>query len=105
MTQPAAPRKIVICIDGTGNEIGARATNILKLYKTLDKHAPDQEAHYFMGVGTYAGPQLFARTRQAVLGLLGRPSVTGWKTTCSRLTARSAAATARRRASWPMIPA
>ncbi|MEZ5714884.1 MAG: DUF2235 domain-containing protein [Paracoccaceae bacterium] len=71
MTQPAAPRKIVICIDGTGNEIGARATNILKLYKTLDKDAPDQEAHYFMGVGTYAGPQLFARFRQATLGVMG----------------------------------
>ena len=29
--------KIILCIDGTANEIGARETNVLKLYKALDK--------------------------------------------------------------------
>lgn len=63
--------KIIICIDGTGNEIGARASNILKLYRVLDKEG-DQQVHYFMGVGTYSGPQMFGRLRQGVFGLLGQ---------------------------------
>ncbi|MDQ2088412.1 T6SS phospholipase effector Tle1-like catalytic domain-containing protein [Marimonas arenosa] len=64
--------KIILCIDGTGNEIGDRESNVLKLYKALDKDDADQQAHYFMGVGTYDGPQFFGRTRQAVQGLLGQ---------------------------------
>ena len=64
--------RIVICIDGTGNEIGDRNTNVLKLYRALDKDDPDQRAHYVMGVGTYYGPQLFGRLRQTVQGLLGQ---------------------------------
>ncbi|MFC4671823.1 T6SS phospholipase effector Tle1-like catalytic domain-containing protein [Seohaeicola nanhaiensis] len=64
------PRRIVICIDGTGNEIGDRETNVLKLYKAV---AQDEEqiAHYVMGVGTYDGPQYFGRTRQLVKGFFG----------------------------------
>lgn len=63
--------RIIICIDGTGNEIGDRESNILKLYKALDKDDPDQKAHYVMGVGTYDGPQFLGRTRQVFNGVLG----------------------------------
>ena len=42
--------RIVICIDGTGNEIGDRNTNVLKLYRALDKDDPDQQAHYLINV-------------------------------------------------------
>jgi uncharacterized protein (DUF2235 family) len=66
-------RKIIICIDGTGNEIGDRESNVLKLYKALDKSKPDQQvAHYVMGVGTYDGPQFLGRTRQVIGGALGQ---------------------------------
>ena len=61
--------KIVVCIDGTGNEIGNRETNVLKLYRVLDKK--QVKARYFMGVGTYDGPQIFGRIRQTVTGFLG----------------------------------
>lgn len=62
--------KIVVCIDGTGNEVGNRETNVLKLYRALDKKK--HKARYFMGVGTYDGPQIFGRMRQAVTGFLGQ---------------------------------
>ncbi len=66
-------RKIIVCIDGTGNEIGDRESNILKLYKALDKSKPENQiARYVMGVGTYDGPQFLGRTRQVVSGLLGQ---------------------------------
>ncbi len=64
-------RKIVICIDGTGNEIGARESNVLKLYKALKKD-DTQLAHYVLGVGTFDGTKLFGRARQAVNALLGQ---------------------------------
>lgn len=64
------PRKLVICIDGTGNEIGDRETNVLKLYKCLAQ-TETQRIHYVMGVGTYDGPQFFGRARQLVKGVFG----------------------------------
>ncbi|GKY87554.1 T6SS phospholipase effector Tle1-like catalytic domain-containing protein [Sinisalibacter aestuarii] len=63
-------RKIIVCIDGTNNEIGDRDTNILKLYKGLDKNT--QAVRYIMGVGTNDSSQLLGPTRQAILGLIGQ---------------------------------
>ncbi|MHA6261947.1 T6SS phospholipase effector Tle1-like catalytic domain-containing protein [Arenibacterium sp. CAU 1754] len=54
-------RKIIICIDGTGNEVGDNESNILKLYKGLVQ-SDDQIAHYVPGVGTMDGPRLFGST-------------------------------------------
>ena len=51
-------RRIVICFDGTGNEVGDRESNILKLYKGL-RQTESQITHYVPGVGTLAGPRLF----------------------------------------------
>ncbi|MCB1310860.1 MAG: DUF2235 domain-containing protein [Sedimentitalea sp.] len=51
-------RKIILCFDGTGNEIGDNESNILKLYKGLVQ-SEDQIAHYIPGVGTFDGPRLF----------------------------------------------
>ena len=51
-------RKIILCFDGTGNEIGDDESNILKLYKGLVQ-SEDQIAHYIPGVGTFDGPRLF----------------------------------------------
>lgn len=44
-------RKLVICMDGTGNEIGDSETNVLKFYRSLSQD-DDQLTHYILGVGT-----------------------------------------------------
>ena len=51
-------RKIVICFDGTGNEVGDNQTNIVKLYNAL-RDDDDQITHYVPGVGTFDEPRLF----------------------------------------------
>ena len=44
-------RKLIVCLDGTGNKVEERESNILRLYKCL-KHDNDQLIHYESGVGT-----------------------------------------------------
>ncbi len=44
-------KKIVVCCDGTGNEFGARNSNVVKLYEMLARNA-EQIAYYHPGVGT-----------------------------------------------------
>ena len=47
-------KNIVICCDGTGNEISENISNVLKLYRTLrktEKTMPRQMAFYDPGVG------------------------------------------------------
>ncbi|MCI2398288.1 DUF2235 domain-containing protein [Aliiroseovarius subalbicans] len=51
-------RKIVLCMDGTGNEIGDRESNVLKLYKAL-KQNDRQLVHYTQGVGTNDGQRIW----------------------------------------------
>ena len=50
-------RKIIVCFDGTGNEVGDRESNILRLYKGLID-GRDQIPHYVPGIGTLEGPRL-----------------------------------------------
>lgn len=64
-------RKLVVLLDGTGNQIGANLSNVLKLYRAIDK-TDDQRVYYDPGVGTIGQPgwwhQLGVRIR-SVLGL------------------------------------
>lgn len=48
------PRRIVICLDGTGNQVGARhPTNVVRLFEMLEANAPDRQLLYYdPGVGT-----------------------------------------------------
>ncbi|KZV67668.1 WD40 repeat-like protein [Peniophora sp. CONT] len=52
-------RNLVICIDGTSNDYGEKITNVLKLYRLVDKKAEGtdemhhQHAYYHSGIGTY----------------------------------------------------
>ncbi|GAA3990715.1 DUF2235 domain-containing protein [Streptomyces plumbiresistens] len=48
------PRNIVICLDGTGNQVGARnPTNVVKLYEMLSTDDPSHQLLYYdPGVGT-----------------------------------------------------
>lgn len=51
---PIAPkpnRKLIVCFDGTGNEIEQNESNILRLYKCL-AHSDQQLIYYVPGVGT-----------------------------------------------------
>lgn len=65
------PKKIIVCIDGTNNEIGDRETNVLRLYKGL-KQTADQHVRYIMGVGTFDNQKLLGRMKQTVLSMLGQ---------------------------------
>ncbi|KAL2260216.1 hypothetical protein VTK26DRAFT_5854 [Humicola hyalothermophila] len=48
-------RKIVLCFDGTGNKFHGDESdsNILKIFRMLDRTAPDQYHYYQPGIGTY----------------------------------------------------
>src|SRR6201996_5860034 len=68
-------RNIVICCDGTGNNISENISNVLKLYRCLRKTAkttPHQIVFYDPGVGTLArvNPWLkWTQDFEAILGL------------------------------------
>ena len=61
-------RNLVLCLDGTNNEIGTRLSNILKLYKIAEK-TERQVTYYHPGIGTIAMPAPPSmRTRACVSG-------------------------------------
>jgi uncharacterized protein (DUF2235 family) len=68
-------RNIIICCDGTGNEISENISNVLKLYRCLrktEKTQPRQLVYYDPGVGTLARPDPWHKLKQdfnAILGL------------------------------------
>jgi uncharacterized protein (DUF2235 family) len=64
------PKNIVICCDGTGNEIGSNISNVLKLYQILDKTG-DQRIYYTPGVGTIGLQSAWQRWKQQVQGVFG----------------------------------
>lgn len=63
-------KNIVVCCDGTGNEIGLNMSNVLKLYRILEKD-DDQFVYYDPGVGTLGQRKTWGRISQAVKGVLG----------------------------------
>ena len=68
-------RNIIICCDGTGNEISENISNVLKLYRCLrktEKTQPRQLVFYDPGVGTLSRPDPWYKFKQdfnAILGL------------------------------------
>ena len=68
-------RNIIICCDGTGNEISENISNVLKLYRCLrktEKTPPRQLVYYDPGVGTLTRPDPWHKLKQdfnAILGL------------------------------------
>ncbi|KID85855.1 oxidoreductase, short chain dehydrogenase/reductase family [Metarhizium guizhouense ARSEF 977] len=50
------PRKLVLCFDGTGDKFHGddSDSNILKIFRMLDRSAIDQYHYYQPGIGTYA---------------------------------------------------
>jgi uncharacterized protein (DUF2235 family) len=64
------PKNIVICCDGTGNEIGSTISNVLKLYRVLEKTG-DQRVYYTPGVGTIGLQSAWQRWKQQVQAVFG----------------------------------
>lgn len=58
-------RNIVVCFDGTNNEIGKLLSNVLKLYHIVEK-SDRQLVYYSPGVGTVAMPAALGRWWQKV---------------------------------------
>lgn len=61
-------RNLVICCDGTNNEIGTRLSNVLKLYKIAEK-SDRQIAYYHPGIGTIAMPGTWGKWRRTTSSL------------------------------------
>ncbi|HEX8307879.1 MAG TPA: DUF2235 domain-containing protein [Allosphingosinicella sp.] len=63
-------RRLVVLLDGTGNEIGANLSNVLRLYRAV-RQSPDQLVYYDPGVGTIGRPGWWSQLRQKVRSVLG----------------------------------
>src|SRR4051812_15994323 len=69
-----AGRNIVVCCDGTGNEISENISNVLKLYRCLrktEKTTPRQLVFYDPGVGTLARPNPWRKLQQDFMAIMG----------------------------------
>ena len=67
-------KNIVVCCDGTGNEISENISNVLKLYRVLRKTCktqPCQVVFYDPGVGTLARPDPWTKFKQDAVAVLG----------------------------------
>jgi uncharacterized protein (DUF2235 family) len=68
------PKHLVICCDGTGNEISENISNVLKLYRCLrktEKTSPRQMVFYDPGVGTVTEPTTWHRLKANINLVLG----------------------------------
>ena len=63
-------KNIVICCDGTGNEIEANLSNVLKLFRILSK-STNQIVYYNPGVGTISSSDAWSRFKSNALGVFG----------------------------------
>lgn len=63
-------KNIVICLDGTGNQIEKNLSNVLKLYRTLEKNEK-QLVFYDQGVGTLGRIYTWGWLRQRLNNFLG----------------------------------
>lgn len=57
-------RKFVLCFDGTGNKFSGTDSdsNILKIYRMLDRDDSSQFHYYQPGIGTYVASSSFSHT-------------------------------------------
>ena len=72
-TKPES-KNLVICCDGTGNEISENISNVLKLYRCLrktDRTQPRQMVFYDPGVGTVTEPTTWHRLKANINLVLG----------------------------------
>src|SRR5437899_13038351 len=75
------PKRIVICLDGTANQIGAgNLTNVAKLFELLAKDDPTSQLTYYdPGVGTLAPAAAHSAVRRTASLLLEQAFGVGLK--------------------------
>jgi uncharacterized protein (DUF2235 family) len=74
------PKKLIVCCDGTGNEINENISNVLKFYRVLRKSGKggiQQVVYYHPGVGTLAKPNAWMRRWQDVKRIFQLATGTG----------------------------
>jgi uncharacterized protein (DUF2235 family) len=66
-------KNLVVCLDGTGNQLRARGnTNVVLLYQMLDLSDPDHQiAYYDAGLGTFSSAGAWTPAGKALSKLLG----------------------------------
>ena len=64
------PKKIIICCDGTGNEIKENQSNVLKFYRVL-KEDKSQIAFYDPGIGTISNSGAWSAFKHQAKGVFG----------------------------------
>lgn len=64
------PKNIVVCCDGTGNEINDHISNVLKLFRVIKKYA-NQYVYYDPGIGTLSQSDNWAQLRYQFKSFLG----------------------------------
>ncbi|MFC6080131.1 DUF2235 domain-containing protein [Sphaerisporangium aureirubrum] len=66
-------KNIVLCLDGTGNEVKAReATNVFKIVELLDLRDPEKQVVYYdPGVGTFTSPRAWTAVARGLSRLGG----------------------------------
>ncbi|KAI0640161.1 hypothetical protein C8Q77DRAFT_1044697 [Trametes polyzona] len=64
---PSAPRTLVLCFDGTGDQFDTDNSNVVKFFSLLKKDdRREQMVYYQTGIGTYTTPQLTTTVGRAV---------------------------------------
>ncbi|EFL87446.1 DUF2235 domain-containing protein [Ahrensia sp. R2A130] len=71
MSEEKKPRRLIICCDGTGNEIKENQSNVLKFYKLLKKDEPNQIGYYDVGIGTISDSGAWGRFKNRTKGVIG----------------------------------
>ncbi|KAI0713137.1 hypothetical protein C8T65DRAFT_739009 [Cerioporus squamosus] len=65
--RPGAPRTLVLCFDGTGDQFDSDNSNVVKFFSLLKRDdRREQMVYYQTGIGTYTSPQLVTSLGQAV---------------------------------------
>ena len=62
-------KNIVLCCDGTGNEIEANLSKVLKLYRIVRK-TDEQVVYYDPGIGTISSSDPWSRLKSNALGVI-----------------------------------
>lgn len=71
------PRNIVLCCDGTANEISTNPTNVLRLYSILEPDLTQQAIYYHPGLGTMEAKAALTPPARVVSRLLGLAFASG----------------------------
>src|SRR5689334_23057934 len=74
-------KNIVVCLDGTGNQLKARgSTNVVRLFEMLDLSDPAKQiAYYDPGVGTFSAQGAWTPAARAISRTMGLVVGTGMR--------------------------